>query len=149
MLESLIELANGEIGYTDNNGRSKYFEDIFPGIEKELPWCLPFIEDLFVKIYGRERALEMLYMIGGEFICSVPAHVSFVKAKGRWHYKKHQAGWLIYLRMNYEWTNHIEFITKVKSDDIISVGGNCGGRVRENTWRKDDPRISGYAEILY
>lgn len=146
-MERAFETAKAELGYKSEGGISKYFEELFPG-EHPMPYCLPFIEWAFVKAYGEGAARRMLYMEDG-FIYSVPAFLSLVKGAGRFYRQEAAPGWIVFLRTRQEWTNHVELVTEVSDAGISTIGGNCGGEVRANTYRRDDPRVSGYAKIVY
>lgn len=147
-MKKVLQIAEGEVGYRGNNGQSKYFAEMFPN-KQYMPWCLAFIEWIFSKAYGEKAAAKMLYMPNGVFTPSVPAMVGFVKKNGMWRVKTARPGWLIFLRTNYEWTNHVELVTGVGYQWIRSIGGNCSGEVRENLYQRNDSRISGYSEIIY
>jgi hypothetical protein len=143
-----IEIARREIGYKANGSESKYFSELFPG-KRAMPWCVPFIEWVFQRAYGKQRALKMLYMQDGKFISSVTSFMNLVKQNNKWHFKRAEPFWLVFLAQENEWTNHVEIIEEVNDSIIISIGGNCGGKVKENIYDRFDARISGYAEIIY
>ena len=147
-MQKILEIAKNEIGYHDDNGISKYTFELFP-LNKHIPWCLIFIEWVFIKAHGIECTIEMLHLIDGNLITSVSAFVSYIKYANHWHKKMIKPGWLLFLRMNNEWTNHVELIIGVTKDKIISIGGNCGGEVKQNTYARDDIRIAGYGEPNY
>lgn len=147
-MESVIEVATNEIGYCDQSGESKYFKELFPDA-RPMPWCLAFIIWIFAKAYGKGKAEEMLFMAESGLTYSVPAMVNLVKQKNKWHYKKGAVGWLLFLRLNYEWTNHVELIADVDDKTITTIGGNCGGKVQKNIYQRDDKRISGFGEVMY
>lgn len=148
MMKDIIDVAKGEIGYHDINGKSKYSEELFPG-KPHISWCVPFVEWLYFVVYGKQKALNMLHITIDDFVDSVPALMLFFKRANMWHRKVHKVKWLIFLRMNYEWSNHVELIVGIDGDEITSIGGNCGGEVKMNVWNRNDPRIAGYAEIVY
>lgn len=147
-MQNLLEIAKNEVGYHDANGISKYYTDLFPN-QKPLPWCLVFIEWLFVQAYGSDKAIQMLHLINGKFITSVPSMVTYIKQLHKWHSRMIKQGWLLFLRMNNEWTNHVELIVGVTENQIISIGGNCGGEVKLNTFDRNDIRIAGFGEPNY
>lgn len=146
-MQRVIEVAKAEIGYKSDRV-SKYFSELFPD-ERPMPWCVPFVEWAFIQAYGKEVALKMLCIPDGKFVSSVTALVRFFKRGNLWHWKMNQAGWLVFLRTNHEWTNHVELIVSVSDTEITSIGGNCNNEVRMNTYQWDDARISGYGEIIY
>lgn len=147
-MEKVIEIAKSEIGYKEQSGKTKYFTELFPE-EKSKPWCLPFIEWVFVKRFGKETASKMLYMPDGVFSNSISALILFVKNNGKWYRKTAKPGWIVFLRMTYESINHVELVIDVSDETITSIGGNCGGEVKENVYQRNDIRIAGYAEIDY
>lgn len=142
-----FEAAKEELGYKSKDGIAKYFKELFPE-EHPMPWCLPFIEWVFAKAYGKAQAEQMLCMENG-FVYSVPAFLSLVKQKNRFYRRAVDPGWLVLLRTRKEWTNHVELVTEVTDEWVKTIGGNCCGEVKINTYRRDDPRISGYAKIIY
>lgn len=147
-MKKVLEIAEAEVGYQAIGSASKYFSELFP-MRRSMPWCVSFIEWVFQKAYGRERALQMLCLQAGGFIWSAPSLLRFFKFRGCWHRQKVQQGWLVFLRTKNEWTNHVELVIDVTEDSIISIGGNCSGKVLKNTYKLDDARISGYGEIVY
>lgn len=147
-MQRLLKIAQNEIGYHDVNGISKYYLDLFP-TQKPLPWCLVFIEWLFIQAYGVDNALKMLHLSNGKFITSVPSMVTYIKQANKWHSRMIKPGWLLFLRMSNEWTNHVELIIGTTKSGIISIGGNCSGEVKLNTYNRDDIRVSGYGEPDY
>ena len=60
-----------------------------------------------------------------------------------------QPGYIIFLRMNRQWTNHAELVINLTDTSIITIGGNCGGKVQKNEYTRDDERISGFGKINY
>lgn len=147
-MQKLFEKAKNEVGYHDVNGISKYYTDLFPN-QRPLPWCLVFIEWLFIQAYGADDAIKMLYLINGKFVTSVPSMVTYIKQAKKWHSRMIKPGWLLFLRMGNEWTNHVELIIGTTKSEIISIGGNCGGEVKLNTFDRNDIRISGFGEPNY
>lgn len=146
-MEKAFKIAKAELGYQSEDGISKYFEELFPE-EHPMPYCLPFIEWVFVKAYGEEKAKSMLHMEEG-FLYSVPAFLAIVKREGKFSRREAQVGWIVFLRTRQEWTNHVELITDVTGAEVSTIGGNCGAEVRANTYQRNDPRVYGYAKIIY
>lgn len=147
-MERVIEVAEAEVGYQAIGSASKYFSELFPR-RRPMPWCVPFIEWIYQKAYGKDATMEMLHLQKGGYIWSAPSLLRFFKAKNFWHQKKAQRGWLMFVRTNNEWTNHVELVVEVKQKTLITIGGNCDGKVQKNTWKRNDVRISGYGEIVY
>lgn len=147
-MQRVLEAAEAELGYQAVGSASKYFSELFPG-RRSMPWCVPFIEWVFQEAYGKEKALQMLCLQKGGFIWSVASMVRFFKYRNMWYRKNAGIGWLVFIRTTSEWTNHVELIIDVTETEITSIGGNCGGEVRKNTYQRDDIRISGYGKIIY
>lgn len=147
-MQRVLEIGKNEIGYKDNNGKSKYFSELFPDV-KTMPWCLPFIEWIFYQAYGKDKAVKMLCMPNDKFIYSVPALVNLFKQKNQWFYSSIYIGGLIFLRANHEWINHVELVVNVQDNNTITIGGNCNGEVKENVYDCNDTRIAGYGRIIY
>ena len=147
-MQKVIELAEAEVGYQAIGSASKYFSELFP-MRRSMPWCVPFIEWLFQSAYGTDKAIEMLCLQKGGFIWSPQSLLTFFKRKNMFHKKTAKVGWLAFIRTNNEWTNHVELVIEVTDDAITSIGGNCGGEVKKNAYKKNDTRIAGYGEIIY
>lgn len=147
-MERVIEVAEAEVGYQAIGSASKYFSELFPG-HRPMPWCAVFIEWIYQKAYGKDKAIEMLHLQKGGYIWSVTSLMRLIKAKKYWHKKVVKPGWLVFIRTNNEWTNHVELVVETTDDAIVTIGGNCGGEVKKNTYQRDDVRISGYGEIVY
>lgn len=147
-MQKVLETAEAEVGYQAIGSASKYFSELFP-MRRSMPWCVPFIEWIFQEAYGKDKALEMLCLQKGGFIWSPQSLLTFFKHKNKWHRKDADVGWLIFIRTNNEWTNHVELIIEVTENEITSISGNCDGKVQKNIYQRDDIRISGYGEIIY
>lgn len=147
-MQKVLEAAEAEVGYQAIGSASKYFSELFP-MRRSMPWCVPFVEWVFQEAYGKDRALEMLCLQKGGFIWSPQSLLTFFKHKNRWHRSNPEVGWLVFIRTNNEWTDHVELITDTDNNCITTIGGNCGGKVRKNTYERKDIRISGYGEIIY
>lgn len=147
-MQKVLEIAEAEVGYQAIGSASKYFSELFP-MRRSMPWCVPFIEWIFQKAYGKDKALKMLCLQKGGFIYSPTSLLRFFKAKGYWHRSNPDTGWLVFIRTNNEWTDHVELIIDTDNDHITTIGGNCGGKVQKNVYERIDIRISGYGEIIY
>ena len=64
-------------------------------------------------------------------------------------YRDVQPGYIIFLRMNRRWTSHAELVIEVTDSLIITIGGNCNGKVQKNEYSREDDRISGFGKIIY
>ncbi len=147
-VQKVIKIAKQELGYKSGNMKSKYFSEIF-NEEYNMPWCLPFIEWAFIKAYGKGKASQMLYMPSNKFTYSVPALVNLIKQQNQWFYNTVEIGYLIFLRIENEWINHVELVISVDSHTVACIGGNCGGMVQKNVYKRNDTRIAGYGKIIY
>lgn len=145
-MKEVIEIAQREIGYKSTDEGAKYFIELFPG-EHQMPWCVPFIEWIFREAHGKERALEMLCL--DTYVQSVQQLANHLKKHQRWYRKTVVSGWLVFLRANNEWINHVELVTTVTDRMVTSIGGNVGGMVKQNAYARDDIRIAGYGKIIY
>lgn len=147
-MKKVLEAAEAEVGYQAIGSASKYFSELFP-MRRSMPWCVSFIEWIFQEAYGKDKALEMLCLQKGGFIWSPQSLLTFFKHKNKWHRSNPEVGWLVFIRTNNEWTDHVELITDTDNNYITAIGGNCGGKVRKNIFDRNDIRISGYGEIIY
>lgn len=142
-ISTLISNANQEIG---NRNYEKYSKEVFDTINHD-PWCITWICWLFLKTFGIEKALD--YLCLNNFTSDVIQFLESFKNNKRFSRNTIQPGYIIFLRMNRQWTNHAELVIDVTDTSIITIGGNCGGKVQKNEYARDDERISGFGIINY
>lgn len=145
-LEKVIETAENEVGYVPENYDSKYFQYFFPN-ERPMGWCVPFIEWVFVQVYGEEEAKKKLYL--DEFTQSVNAFANYFKQANMWRWKQAGIGWIVFIRTENAYMNHAELVVYADLDIVTSIGGNVDGKVAKTTRSRDDFHIAGYGEIKY
>ena len=142
-LLNLITTANTEIGCTDYE---KYATEVFGAANRD-PWCIIYLCWLFITTFGREKALQSLCLIG--FTSDVIQLLEAFKSANMFSYRDVQPGYIIFLRMNRRWTSHAELVIEVTDSSIITIGGNCNGKVQKNEYSREDERISGFGKIIY
>lgn len=142
-LKDLIYSANHELGV---NNSTKYNIGRFHFNQKD-PWCITFLCWLFYSVFGENLALKYLCLFN--FSNDVIKLLEAFKDKNMFSYHDVQPGYIIFLRMNRQWTNHAELVIDVTDTSIITIGGNCGGKVQKNEYARDDERISGFGKINY
>jgi hypothetical protein len=147
MVDRVIEIAKAELDYCgDNSGKSKYFSELFPN-EKAKPYCVPFIEWIFIQAYGEDRAKELLHI--DKYVQSAVALMNYFKQANSWYYQQCEVGWLVFLRVGNEATNHVELIIDIDNDKLTCVGGNIDNMVKFVTHNINDREIAGYGKIEY
>lgn len=142
-ISSLISVANAEIGSKDCE---KYSKDVFDSVSRD-PWCIIWLCWIFIKIFSKQKALDLLCL--KEFTSDVIKLLEAFKNHKRFTPNNIQPGYIVFLRMNRQWTNHAELVVDVTDTSIITIGGNCGGKVQKNEYARDDERISGFGKINY
>lgn len=85
------------------------------------PWCDAFIDDCFVKAYGREKAKELL----GGFSNYTPTSAQYFKNMGRWHTSNPRIGDQIF--KNNVRIYHTGLVYKVDSSRVYTIEGNTSG----------------------
>ena len=145
-LEKVIEIAEGEEGYKQEKYDSKYSEFFFPG-ERPMGWCIPFIEWVFVKVYGEKEAKRKLHI--DEFTQSVNAFANYFKQAKMWSWKQAGNGWVIFIRSDNAYMDHAGLVVYADPDIVTSFEGNVNGEVKRVTRKRDDYHIAGYGKVEY
>ena len=149
--KKLLDIAVAEVGYlekrtnaqlhekTANAGRNnwnKYAGDLdaipsfFNGLKNGFYWCAIFVCWCFVKAFGADGAMQMLYLPQKSAGASCTYLAGRFKAKGRL-YTEAQAGDLAFFTSNGGKTYyHMGIVTKVDEVYIYTVEGNTSGDSR-------------------
>ena len=165
----ILELANAEVGYlekaSNNNlddkianagdkNYTKYARDmdnlkVYNGIKQGYAWCNVFIDWLFYKALGQERALQLL--IGWSAGCT--QDWNWFKSHGQ-TVTTPQTGDLVFFGD----CDHIGIVEKVENGKIYTIEGNTsnkaelivnGGQVAKKSYDLTSKYIKGYARPKY
>lgn len=168
-IDKILELANQEVGYLEKASREQlgektanagdknytmYAEEmdalkVYNGPKQGYAWCNAFIDWLFYKTLGLERARELL--IGWSAGCT--QDWNWFKSAGQIVIEP-QRGDLVFFGN----CDHIGIIEKVDNERIYTIEGNTsnkaelivnGGQVAKKTYLKTSKYIKGYARPKY
>ena len=168
-IDKILELANQEVGYLEKASREQlgektanagdknytmYAEEmdalkVYNGPKQGYAWCNVFIDWLFYKTLGLERARELL--IGWSAGCT--QDWNWFKSAGQIVIEP-QRGDLVFFGN----CDHIGIIEKVDNERIYTIEGNTsnkaelivnGGQVAKKTYLKTSKYIKGYARPKY
>lgn len=168
-IDKILELANQEVGYLEKASREQlgektanagdknytmYAEEmdalkVYNGQKQGYAWCNVFIDWLFYKALGLERARELL--IGWSAGCT--QDWNWFKSAGQ-IVTEPQRGDLVFFGN----CDHIGIIEKVDNERIYTIEGNTsnkaelivnGGQVAKKSYLKTSKYIKGYARPKY
>lgn len=160
----VIDIALAEVGYlekrsnaqleskTANAGSANYTKYGKNMGCNGQPWCDAFVDDCFVKAYGRETAKKLL----GGFSNYTPTSAQYFKNMGRF-YQSPQAGDQIFFQNN-RGIYHTGLVYKTDSSRVYTIEGNTsgasgvianGGGVCKKSYLLNDHKIAGYGRPAY
>jgi hypothetical protein len=162
-IDKVIALAKEEIGYlekasnadlyskTGNAGSGNYtkygkeMHAIAPLVmDYPAAWCDAFVDWLFYKAFGVEKAKAMLC---GDFDDYTVFSADFYKKAGRW-FSAGRRGDQIFFK-NSGGICHTGIVTKVQNGKVYTIEGNKSNAVRACEYSITDPYIAGYGRPLY
>jgi len=155
MIKKLITVAEGELGYTEsprNSNKTKYWQDINPKMNGN-PWCQCFINWLFVKSFGKDKARTLLHQPSWTYY--TPTASDYFKKANEWHTVP-EVGSIVYFK-NTTRICHVGLVTEVTPNTITTIEGNTvsngfdsnGGMVCKKTYKRTYYGIAGYATPSY
>lgn len=163
--EKVIQIALAEVGYlekksnnqlenkTANAGSANYTKYGKNMGCNGQAWCDAFVDDCFVKAYGRDAARQLL----GGFSNYTPASAQYFKNMKRWHTKDPMAGDQIFFK-NSTRICHTGLVYKVDESKVYTIEGNTsgasgvianGGGVCKKSYPLGYARIAGYGRPDY
>lgn len=163
--DKVISIALNEVGYlekrtnaqldskTANAGSANYTKYGKNMGCNGLAWCDAFVDDCFVKAYGREKARELL----GGFSNYTPTSAQYFKNMGRFFDANPQIGDQIFFK-NSTRICHTGIVYQVDSAKVYTIEGNTsgasgvianGGGVCKKSYPLSHSRIAGYGRPAY
>ncbi len=171
ILDNILSLAEQEVGYlekrtnahldekTANAGDKNYnkYADYLikvvgaPYVQAQ-PWCDMFVDYLFVKVCGKDKAKQLL----GNWSAYTPSSANYYKQMNRW-YSTPQVGDQIFFK-NSTRICHTGIVYKVDSRFVYTIEGNTsssagvvpnGGGVFKKQYLLSNSRIAGYGRPNY
>lgn len=163
--DKVIDVALKEVGYLEKKTNSQLEDKIanagsnnYTKYGKNMgcngqPWCDAFVDDCFVKAYGREKAKELL----GGFSNYTPTSAQYFKDMKRWRTSKPKAGDQIFFK-NDTRIYHTGLVYKVDSFKVYTIEGNTsgangvianGGGVCKKSYPLNYSKIAGYGRPNY
>lgn len=163
--DKVIDVALKEVGYLEkktnsqledktanagSNNYTKYGKNM--GCNGQ-PWCDAFVDDCFVKAYGREKAKELL----GGFSNYTPTSAQYFKNMKRWCTSNPKVGDQIFFKNNIR-IYHTGLVYKVDSSKVYTIEGNTsgangvianGGGVCKKSYPLNYSKIAGYGRPNY
>lgn len=173
-LEVVISLAMSEEGYLEkksnkdlddkvknagSNNYTKYARDLdklgdfYNGKKQGYPWCDVFVDWLFVKCFGEDRARELLCQPKKSLGAGVGYSAKYYKQHNQF-YTKPKVGDQIFFK-DY---SHTGIVYKVDSTYVYTIEGNTssaagvvnnGGCVRMKKYKIKGSNIEGYGRPKY
>lgn len=173
-LELVISLAMNEEGYLEkksnkdlddkvknagSNNYTKYARDLdalgdfYNGKKQGYPWCDVFVDWLFVKLFGEDRARELLCQPKKSLGAGVGYSAKYYKQHNQF-YKTPRVGDQIFFK-NY---SHTGIVYKVDATYVYTIEGNTssaagvvsnGGCVRMKKYKIKGSNIEGYGRPNY
>ena len=145
--------ALGEVGYKETGKNitkySAYFEgtDFYNGSKGDgktwgAEWCDIFNDWCFAVVFGNEMAKKMLYQGSKSAGAGCKNSADFYK-KNNAFYKTPEYGDQIFFYVGGE-INHTGRVVGVSKTQVMTVEGNAGNAVRQNTYSLTDSKIAGY-----
>lgn len=163
--EKVIQIALGEVGYlekksnasleskTANAGSANYTKYGKNMGCNGQAWCDAFVDDCFVKAYGKEEARQLL----GGFSNYTPTSAQYFKNMKRWHTKNPRIGDQIFFK-NSTRICHTGLVYKVDASRVYTIEGNTsgasgvianGGGVCKKSYPLGYAKIAGYGRPDY
>ena len=163
--EKVIQIALAEVGYlekksnnqlenkTANAGSANYTKYGKNMGCNGQAWCDAFVDDCFVKAYGRDAARQLL----GGFSNYTPTSAQYFKNMKRWHSKEPIAGDQIFFK-NSTRICHTGLVYKVDESRVYTIEGNTsgasgvianGGGVCKKSYPLNYAKIAGYGRPDY
>lgn len=147
----VIDLAKLEVGYQEEKNNitkySKFFDSEVPNYfntkKQGAAWCSIFVNFLFVKAYGAEKAKQMLYEPKtGNAAAGCKYAAAYFKTKAAF-YSTPQVGDQIFFGAPGN-EQHTGIVIACDRDHVWTIEGNSGNAVRERIYSRNDKSISGY-----
>lgn len=166
MLDNLLQLAIDEIGYKEKSWEAynqnpnviyekfegagsdnvtKYAKEmddlcVYNGIKNGYPWCKVFIDWLFVKTYGEEKAKDLL--LG--WTAGVEQFYYWMRDAGKIANNPKVGDLVIFGDCD-----HIGIVELIDNNYIYTVEGNTSGEVEHKKYSKSNSWIKCYARPDY
>lgn len=146
-----IEIAKNEVGYKEEKNNitkySKFFDsevtNYFNTKKQGAAWCSIFVNFLFVKAYGAEKAKQMLYEPqNGNCAAGCKYAAAYFKTKAAF-YSTPQIGDQIFFGAPGN-EQHTGIVVKADRDYVWTIEGNKNNMVCECRYSLNDKNISGY-----
>lgn len=171
-IKDLITLAEAEVGYlekksdlqlddkTANAGDknfTKYSRDLVQWIgspyAQGVAWCDQFFDWLIIKVFGKEKAKELL----GGWSAYTPTSAQYYQNMKRWYTSNPQVGDQIFFK-NSSRICHTGLVYKVDASKVYTIEGNTssasgvvanGGAVAKKSYPLNYAKIAGYGRPDY
>lgn len=171
-IQRLLNTAFSEVGYLEKasnanldsktanpgkNNYTKYARDMsryHKGIYANgYAWCDTFVDWCFVKAYGHEKAIRLIY----GWSAYTPTSAQYFKNNGRWRTDA-LPGDVVFFKDKYGTICHTGIVYDTDERYIYTIEGNTscqsgvvanGGGVAKKIYKKDYGRIAGYARPDY
>ncbi len=166
----IIELAENEVGYkekasnnkletkTENSGKNNYtkyadyidknYPDFYNGKKNGYAWCDVFVDYLFIKSFGVENAMRMLYQPVKSCGAGCTYSMRYYKSANRFD-KVPSVGSQIFFGNRAEVSNHTGIVTSVSDECVYTIEGNSSNGVVRKTYSLSDKTILGYGHPMY
>lgn len=160
----LVEIAKAEIGYCEkatnsnldnpsanagSNNWTKYARDLasagyYNGNKNGYAWCDVFVDWCFFKLCGSKSVAEKLECQTGDLGAGCKFSMQYYQNQGRFD-KNPKVGDQIFFRYSGNTgADHTGIVVEVTSSQIITVEGNSGDKVKQNTYSRSYACILGY-----
>lgn len=160
-IERLSETHQGQVGYSCENRRNKYAEEIDAHMDdwewyntrkNGGDWCTIYFDWCFIKTFGVEKARKMLNRPKHSCGAGVSFSRNYLKSLGRVG-NIPQVGCAVYFG-SLPLPRHIGYVYKVTDTYIYTYEGNCtysGGLtgVKARQYKRTDPDILDYGYPVY
>lgn len=140
----------GEVGYKETGKNitkyAEYFDKNCPNFyntkKQGAEWCDIFNDWCFVVTFGEELAKKMLYQPVKSAGAGCKFSAQYFKQNNAF-YKTPEYGDQIFFYVGGE-INHTGRVVGVSKTQVMTVEGNSGNAVRQNTYSLTDSKIAGY-----
>ncbi len=177
-IEKLLAVARAEVGYlekasnseldskTGNAGYNNYTKyaadldklgDIYNGPKNGFYWCDVFVDWCFVKAFGKDLGVKMLYQPLKGLGAGCTFSAQYFQQHGAF-YKNPQPGDQIFFAYGDDGYDHTGIVTKVENSRVYTIEGNTsggsglvnnGGGVFEKSYPLGYYLIGGYGRPNY
>lgn len=172
---TLIQVAEGEIGYREkksnsqldevtanagSNNWTKYARDFdskypnwYNGKKNGFAWCDMFVDWCFLTAFGYEEALRLLCQPEKSAGAGCTYSRRYYANKGQFHASNPQVGDQIFFRSDITSTSdecsHTGIVYKVDETTVYTIEGNASDQVKKLSYSLGSKKIVGYGRPAY